>query len=180
MAGFPTDLRPNGTAVTDAVPPATSPVSGNLVFDHELIRYKVSDDWNTWSHGYSGDVYFLDEFALGSTLTMTLPGDTKAFYFYAEPNFADLFDFTVSSGSAFAAVSIDGTGGARGFGFYTDDPSESLTTITISSAGTWPDGFAVGEFGINSIPGVPDGGVSSWLFAFVVIGLGAIQRRIRS
>jgi hypothetical protein len=184
MEAFPNDTSAAGSLVASLAPPA-APVSGQLAFLPELVHYEIVSGgvWGTWSHGYAGDVYHLNEFDLGTNvLTMTLPTDTKAFAFYLEPGFFDLYDFSINvdtfAGSSLSPItaSINGDGGATGFGFYTDDPSDSLTSITITGDGTWPDGFAVGEFSINSIPNVPDGGTTLLLLGVALSGIGAARR----
>ena len=113
----------------------------------------VPTDWTTWSHGDSGTVYT----AIGaSDLTLTLPTGALAFYLYIEPNSKGTYDFTVTSGSATTPLSINGDGGARYVGFYSDIASDPLVSITVSQADGTASGFAAGEFGINGVPTVPD------------------------
>jgi hypothetical protein len=161
-------------------PPASSPVTGSLLADAELTHLRIGDGWDTWSHGYSGDVYWLDEDLFGNELTLTLPTDTKAFYLYLEPNFFGTYEFVVSSGLAVETLAIDGIGGAQGVGFYTDVPADSLASIVVRRAGGFSDGFAVGEFGINGIKGVPEGGVPRTLFGFLLLGLFGAHRKLKS
>jgi hypothetical protein len=83
MAGF-SDPRAEGVGVWDVEPPGSSPVTGNLTFDLELEHLLIGSGWGTWSHGYTGDVYWFDEDSYGKQLNLTLPGETKAFYLYFE------------------------------------------------------------------------------------------------
>lgn len=182
LAAFSNDTSAEGSVLNLLAPPPSSPVSGSLSFAPEVVHYEVAGGWGTWGHGYVGDVYWLDEFFLGNSLTMTLPLDTKAFAFYLMPGFLDTYDFSIlvdtSAGGILAPItaSIDGNGGATGFGFYTNDSSDSLKTITITGNGTWPDGFAVGEFSINSTSNVPDGGITFLLLGVALFSMGTARR----
>jgi hypothetical protein len=201
MQAFPADPSPEFTIVFTVTPPAAAPVSGPLFFDTEMIHNKVGGGWLTWSHGYEGSVYHFDELMLGewdaqdnpipTPVVLSLPGETKAFSFYLEPAFfgsnqdgSANFEIAVETTGGLAGVwneDILGFGGAAGFGFYTDDPLDSLASISILGLDTWPDGWAVGEFAINSIQthGVPDGGTSWVLLGLAVAGLAFIRKPIQ-
>jgi len=194
MQGFPDDTSPEGTATFGLMPPAAAPVSGPLLFDFAMIHYEVPSGWGTWSHGYEGDVYQFDQLVaedigFGPTLTMALPTDTRAFSFYLEPAFFGLnqdgsarFQVSATTANGETALSeadIMAFGGATGYGFYTDDLADSIASITILGLDTWPDGWAVGEFAINSVEGVPDGGVTVLLLGLALAGLGAVRRQVK-
>jgi len=183
MAGFPLDPRPIGAVVTEVLPPGSAPVTGPLGFDYEVTHYKVGSGWATWSHGYTGDVYAFEALLFGDTLTLTLPVDTKSFYLYVEPDFFDVFTFTVTSGTTFQTLDINGEAGAAGVGFYTDDPAtESLLSVLVTKTDPTIPFFAVGEFGINSgsmIPPVPDGSIPPLLTGAVLFAIGAFRRWIK-
>ena len=191
------DPTAEGSAVFSVAPPAAAPVSGPLFFDTEMVHYKVSSGWLTWSHGYKGSVYHFDEVALGdwddednpipTPVVLSLPGDTKAFSFYLEPAYFGLnqdgsatFQMSVETTGGLAGLwerDILGFGGAAGFGFYTDDPLDSIASITLLGLDTWPDGWAVGEFAINSIrTDAPDGGASWMLLGLALAGLACIRK----
>jgi hypothetical protein len=116
---------------------------GALGFSPALADDQVGNGWNTWSNGYTGDVYAT---ASGS-IVLTLPPGTSAFYFYAEPVQYQVLTITAtnSDGTTSGAIPVQGQGGAEYFGFYSTD-STPLTSVTVSTAD--PDGFAVGEFGV--------------------------------
>lgn len=180
MAAFPDDASAVGSVVTSLAPPPAAPVSGPLAFSTDLTHYEVGS-WGTWSHGYTGDVYWLDEFIFGNVLTLTLPLDTKAFAFYLEPGFLGALDFSITaatygSSSGLIPATINGNSGATGFGFYTGNAADSLKSITITGTNTWPDGFSVGEFSINSVPNVPDGGTTILLLSFALSSMGVARR----
>jgi hypothetical protein len=163
----PYDMTPfadDNRAVFGRVTDVPAPGGGVLQFDRSLLHLEVGNGWSTWSHGYSGDVYADSGI---TQLVMTLPENTRAFYFYAQPNRFATFNVTAtaSDGTTSGPMPVSGIGGAQYFGFYTTDGS-SLTTIQVDvDAGA--NGFAVGEFGIaydTTAPTVtdttPDGTVS--------------------
>jgi hypothetical protein len=142
MTPFPPDPQPLFTSVGSVA----SPLGGSLTFTPEVQHVRIGDGWSTWSNGYTGDVYW----TFGATsLTLGLPTGTTAFYFYAEPNPFGVFTITATAqdGTTSGPISVDGSGGARYFGFYVTGGS-ALASITVSS----PVDFAVGEFGIASGP----------------------------
>jgi len=143
LTAFGDDLRPNGGVVSDVA----SPLGGVVGFSPDLTHVEVGAGWATWSHGYTGDVYFTG----GSTITLTLPSGTGAFYFFAEPNFFDVFSITaVADDGSGTTQFVQGQSGARFFGVYSDDYAaiDHIEITVDASAG----GFAVGEFGAAAVP----------------------------
>ncbi len=143
MTAFGNDAR-GLVDVTNVPDPA-----GTILFDPALQHLTVPDGWATWSHGYTGDVYFTGTSSgSDSTVTIDLPAATKAFAFYAEPN--TFASFTVEAiaddGTSSEPIDIEGDSGARYFGFY-GTGEQSVASITISASD--PEGFAVGEFSIS-------------------------------
>jgi hypothetical protein len=142
MTAFGADAQPScgasGSMVTTA---------GTIGFSQAVMHRIVGTCWQTWSNGYTGDVYSTDSSTDVSTVTMTLPAGTPAFYFYAEPNQLAVLTITATSesGTTSNAVSVNGNGGAKYFGFY-GVGGATLSTITVTTND--PTGFAVGEFGI--------------------------------
>jgi hypothetical protein len=137
MTPFPPDPTPTFVDVSSV----TSPLGGSVGFSIPLNHRTVGMGWATWSHGYTGDVYFSDG---ATSVTLTLPTYAGSFYFYVEPNPFRLVEFTVEAGSETLTLGIEGSSGANGFGLF----GLSGETITISG-GT---DFAVGEFGIAAVP----------------------------
>ena len=139
-----------------------SPLAGTLSFGAALSHVTVNgslypDGWRTWSHGYNSDVYYTGE--TSTSLTMTLPALTTGFYFYTEPRSFGVFTFTIttSGGDTFVTtggVGIEGDSGAKGFGFYAPDTTITSIAVTVQPPVGVVDarGFAVGEFGIATIP----------------------------
>jgi hypothetical protein len=139
MTPFGPDPQPTGTTVTGVSDPA-----GTITFSQPLIHSTVGNGWSTWSHGYTGDVYWNTD---GSPITITMPAGTKAFYLYAEPNTFDVFDVqaTAQDGTTSGPVPVQGNSGARYFGFSGTGDAE-IATITVTTTDT--TGIGIGEFGI--------------------------------
>ena len=114
MTPFADDTRP----VFDDVSSVPAPTGGVVGFSPDLNHREIGNGWATWSHGYTGDVYYTNG---ATSATMTLPAGTKAFYFYAEPNPFAVFEITATtnSGTTSGPIPVDGAGGATYFGFYT-------------------------------------------------------------
>ena len=53
MALFADDARANFTSASTV----SSPLGGALGFDSAASLREIGDGWDTWSHGYAGDVY---------------------------------------------------------------------------------------------------------------------------
>jgi hypothetical protein len=149
MTPFGADPQPScgaeGSSVTGVSDPA-----GTIGFDAALQHDSVVNSetetgcWATWSNGYTGDVYF----TASSSVTITLPSGTQAFYLYAEPEEFQQFTVqaTAQDGTTSGPIEVQGQGGAQFFGFY-GTGGATVNSITVSCAD--PDGFAVGEFGIS-------------------------------
>ena len=156
-----TPFGEDGRAVFESVTTVPGP-TGDLSFSRVASHRMIGSGWATWSHGYTGSVYFVEaDYGVesadsGSQLTITLPPNTLAFYLYVEPNNFGESPFTVEAdGASSGEVLVVGNAGAKYFGFYSlTDPIHSVTVSTVAGAG----GFAVGEFGIAS--GVPAAPVS--------------------
>jgi hypothetical protein len=146
MTGFGTDSQPSCGAVGSSVTGVTGP-TGAISFDQAVNHDIAGQCWATWSHGYAGDVYGTEASTDVSSVTITLPAGTPAFYLYSEPNsFADLtITATSADGTTSGPVTVNGNAGAKYFGFY-GVGGATLTSITVTSDDA--NGFAVGEFGI--------------------------------
>jgi len=140
MTPFGADGRDDFTPVTSVDDPA-----GTITFSETLSKLTVGASWATWSHGYTGPVYSTDG---ALSVTIGLPGGTRAFYFYAEPDAFGSFDVTATAqdGTTSGPVSVEGSAGATYFGFY-GDPDNPLASITVTAEAD-AGGFAIGEFGI--------------------------------
>ena len=130
---------PNGTSVT-AIP--GSPIGGTLGTSAPVSKRTIGTGWGTWSHGYTGAVYWTGG---PTSVTLTPPAGAGAFYLYAEPNPFSWVDITVTTndGGSSGPISVYGGSGANGFGFHCT-AGEAITSVAVSSSAD----FAVGEFGI--------------------------------
>lgn len=176
FTAFASDSSAAGASVTSV----TSPLSSDqLLFSSALTHSVVPSSWATWSNGYTGDVYYTGS----STLTLTLPSFTTAFYFYVESDSWDTYTFTATSSDVILSQSVLGNAGAGLFTFYTDG-SSFLNTISISMIDS--SGFAIGEFGISKdtlgtpIPtAVPEPSTYGLIGAASLLGIGFLRRRNR-
>src|SRR5690242_18962551 len=89
MSAFDQDPRPLG--VTQSAP---TPGGTDITFSQDVDHVRIGSGWATWSHGDSGDVCWTEG---ATSLTMTLPPATSAFYFYAEPNPFATFTVTATT-----------------------------------------------------------------------------------
>ena len=143
MTAFGDDTRPIFSDVLDVTAADGAPF-GAITFSTAVNHREIGSGWATWSHGYTGDVYYTN----GATnITIGMPAGTGAFYFYAEPNPFDVFTITATADDgASLALAVSGNAGANGYGFYTS--GAPIASITISS----DVDFAIGEFGIAQVP----------------------------
>jgi hypothetical protein len=107
------------------------------------------------------------------TVTLTLPANTGAFQFWAEPNDFGTHTITAAANDGTTlALSVTGFQGANGFGFYAD-PGQAIHSITISAP---PEAltFGLAEFSIAQT--IPEPGTMA-LFGVGVVGLLGYARR---
>ena len=146
MQSFATDATPDGEDVTDVDGP-----TGEITFDNPLQHDLAGIDWQTWSNGYSGDVYeddTADDDTSDYEATITLPPKTGAFFLYAEPDEFQDFDMsaTADDGTTSGDTTVLGEGGAQFFGFYAPC-GQSISSVQVTDTGG-DSAMAVGEFGI--------------------------------
>ncbi|MEM7572917.1 MAG: HYR domain-containing protein, partial [Bacteroidota bacterium] len=151
MTPFGDDTRPNGIGnLVNSVP---SPLGGDLGFSMDLDHVHLGGNWTAnWMSGYDGgDLYFTGFMDDNDMVTMTLPANTLAFYFYAQPNDGGTYTFEAIGSDGTSSGPIDILGGTSGagqyFGFYSTDPGCKIASIQVSFTGS-SGGFAVGQFGI--------------------------------
>lgn len=127
------------------------PFAGSIGFSSPMSHRNIGFGWATWSHGYTGSVYYSNG---ATSVTVTMPVGTAGFYLYAEPNPFAVHAMTVSGlgsggGSASLGQLADGSGGAAGWAISAS--GESLVSVTVSMDDGITD-FAIGEFGITDVP----------------------------
>jgi hypothetical protein len=144
MIPFPPDPQP--VSPFQDVTTVEGP-TGDLTFNPNVSHRRIGEGWATWSHGYTGDVYY----SAGAPTTITLPPDTGAFIVFAEPGPFGLFPMTATAqdGTVISQL-VEGQAGASGFGFYSTEGSP-LTSVEIELFGI-SAGFGIGEFSIAPIP----------------------------
>jgi hypothetical protein len=158
MTLFGPDLQPDFSSI-NSVP---SPLGGSVGIAPNMIHLTVPTTWTTWSHGYTGAVYWSEE---SLSVTLTLPANTGAFFFYAQPNEAQVFDIVAQSQDGTAILqSPDGNAGATYYGYFATG-GDTIQSITVSS----DRDFAIGEFGIADLSSIPE--ASTWGAASAVAGL---------
>jgi len=149
FAVTPYDLAPQ-TAIpnqtnTSVIP--GSPLSPDTIVSFPVQKRAVGDGWTSWSHGYTGPVFYTVPIVPPLTLAIA---PANAFYVYVEPAAVGP-PFAVSvltnAGGSSGTVLVDGSGGATGFGFYTT-AGESITAVTID-ADPNAQGFAFAELGLG-------------------------------
>jgi len=142
-----TPFGPDGRPTFSLVSSVPSPLGGDVDFSIPLDHRTVPFGWATWSHGYTGDVYY----GPGTTsVTLTMPAGTGAFYLYVEPNYFSTFTITATAQDGTSvSQSVAGYEGAAGYGFYGTGGSR-ISSIQVDLLGL--SDFAIGEFGIAAIP----------------------------
>jgi len=145
MTPFPADERPVMEDVAGVPVPCTT--GGEVLFDTPLSHRRIGAGWSSWSHDYTGDVYYTK----GVTeVTLTLPPNTCGFYLYVEPNPFGVHTFKLTANGIIESeeFTADGEAGAA----YAAVCGAALQTITITC--TTGIDFSIGEFGI-CCPGAP-------------------------
>jgi MYXO-CTERM domain-containing protein len=167
MSAFEADGLPNFQNITEVA----SPLGGFVSFGNSVQTRSIGAGWATWSHGFSGDIYL----RTGTSLSLTLPDDTGAFYLYVQPDQFGIFDITVSSDGSALTQSVSGSSGAKGWGFHAPAGGE-LTSIAITSTAN----FGLGEFGIAAALPTPvpePASAALALAGLVMLGAATSSRR---
>jgi len=143
MTVFPLDPQPLYEDVTSVA----SPLGGELGFSIPMNHRRIDQGWGWWGYGYQGDVYYSN----GSTaVTMLMPPDTVAFYFYVEQDSfkPETFEAIADDGTTSGPIVVEGSGVLQYFGFYGTGAAaiQSIELTCLSGVD-----FAVGEFGIAAL-----------------------------
>lgn len=142
MVEFPADPQPVGN-VTSVV----SPEGGSIVFSTDLYHTSAGSSAANWDNGYTGDAYESG----GSGVVMTMPVNTFAVDFYAQPDAPVPYDVvaTATDGRTLE-LSLSGNGKAQQFFFYAQK-GETIQSIALSTPST-ANGFTIGQFGVDPVP----------------------------
>ncbi len=145
-----TAFGPDGYAVEQVVSTIPAPTGGSVGTSRPVAVVDAQAVAGGWTVGYTGHVYSAR--SDGGPQVLSLPGGTKAFYLYAEPDaFGGPFTVTATTnnGTSSGPITIGPVGStvvARYFGFYVTSPTTWITTITVSNTSSMST--IVGEFGI--------------------------------
>lgn|GEM_PF-4276419 len=121
-------------------------------FSNDVSVRRIGDGWATWSHGYTGQVYYNNT----DSLTMSFDtGEVGAFILYVEPNLFSEFSFEITGRDAAGSsvvynTNIVGDAGAKGFGFSAPAGGHITSVRVINTDGN-ASGFAVGEFSSSGV-----------------------------
>jgi len=116
---------------------------GDVALDPVHSVREVGSGWATWSHDYTGQLFFV----ILDQATYTMPPGTGAFDAYAEPGPFMWITFKITAyasdgTSATIEKEVHGDHGASHFGFYTTGGAE-LTTVIVDVLGQYS--WAIGE-----------------------------------
>jgi hypothetical protein len=145
MKAFAPDIRTDFSKVKFVKGP-----TGKVHFSDPLEKRTANSSWTQWSdtnNPYFGAVYH----ETGTSVTLTLPKRTKAFYLYAEPfstTGSKPITVKANGGASSGPVTVVGAYGATYFGFFAKAKSASVTKVTVHAPAS-ADGIGIGEFGIH-------------------------------
>jgi hypothetical protein len=106
----------------------------------------VANWGDPWNNSYTGDVYHNIS---ASSLTLTLPAGTAAFYLFIQPNafsLAEAITVTAQDGTSSTQTVQTNLDGSKYYGFY-GTGGTNLTSLTISEP-IHSNDFAIGQFAI--------------------------------
>jgi len=141
--GHPVVAAPFDDRLFSDVTSAPLPPGSRVDFSRPVSVRQIGFGWATWSHGYTGNVYYTNG---ATSITMSPWGWAEiAFQFYAEPNPFGVFQMTATGSDGSSSIASqqfpDGSSGATGWGFYGTGGAH-VVSVTVAS----DVDFAVGEF----------------------------------
>ncbi|HEY9634587.1 MAG TPA: PEP-CTERM sorting domain-containing protein [Coleofasciculaceae cyanobacterium] len=127
---------------------------GNLNFSSPVEKRVIGSSWNTWSNGYTGEVYYNKG---ASTLEIALPPDIVAFDLYVEPEVFDFFEIAVTAmngvtSTATLSQRVTGDSGAKYFGFYATGGDLIKSITLIDKSGGAANGFSIAQLRVSPVP----------------------------
>ncbi len=131
-----------------------TPIGGALTFTPDALKATVGSTWTSWSHGYTGPVFAFVGSVAGTSASMTLPSGATAFSFWYEGGANSSSQVTVTSvkgGTVVGPITVSASGGAKGIGYYSTDPTDFITSIQVDSDDA---NFALAEFNIGQPSGL--------------------------
>jgi hypothetical protein len=166
-----------------SVPSTPTPIGGVLGFIPDAIKATVGVNWTSWSDGYTGPVFAFVGDNSGTSSSLTLPAHTTAFSFFYEGGGHASSNVTVTSnsGTVVGPINVVAADDATGIGFYTTDPTDFITSVSIVSDDV---NFAVAEFSIadpsdliTPAASVPVPTLSQWSFLLLaaLMALGGVM-----
>jgi len=161
-----TVIYDGGSAYSEVSSIAVPEFGGSLDFDASHSLRQIGSGWATWSHGYTGEVFY-NNGLLETGYDLNMSG-VYAFDAYIEPNPFSLQTFTITAygsdgGMDTVVRDAEGSAGAAHFGFFAS--GETLTRIEIEGSSDW----AIGEWRV----GTPAPG------ALALLGLAGLTARRR-
>lgn len=152
---------------------------GTLSFSEGVYKGYVGYGWQTWSHGYRGEVYFNNG---DNFLTIKLAKAIIAFDLFVQPNDHPVMPLAITALTRSGAKTtllqqVDGSGGAKYFGFYATE-EDYISEIQIESP-LGGLGFGMADFRLDSAESVPEPATVSGLLAFGALTASWRARRVK-
>ena len=139
MTAFGPDDRP----VLEWVTFVPSPLGGEAVFSAPMLHRRLGESGAQWSLHLPPDYYSAQ--SSPSEITLGLPPQTRAFYLYAGHDLGSprYITATADDGTSIGQW-VEHTQQPGYFGFYVDDPAETVSSITV----TVDTNLNLGAFGV--------------------------------
>ncbi len=152
---------------------------GTLSFSEGVYKAYVGYGWQTWSHGYTGEVYSNNG---DNFLTIKLAKAIIAFDLFVQPNDYSVLPLAITaltrSGAKITlSQEVDGSGGAKYFGFYATE-GDYISEIQIENT-VGGIGFGMADFRLDAAESVPEPATVSGLLAFGALTAGWRAKRVK-
>jgi hypothetical protein len=146
-----TPFGPDDRPVLEWVTSVPSPLGGEGVFSAPMLHRRYGESGGSWSLYLPPDYYSAQ--SSPSEITLELPPETRAFYLYAGHDLSSptYITATADDGAAIGQYVMHFLQPAY-FGFYVDDPAETVGSITVALDAN----LNLGAFGVAiPEPGTP-------------------------